>query len=93
MDSIAHAAETNPPSEPDPELYYYQGAIFAYCGRKQAALHLLQTAIEQNYCAYTNLRTDPMLAKLRAEPEFTALLSSAKACQDAAVASGPAPSR
>ena len=92
LDRIAHAAESNPPSEPDPELYYYQGAIFAYCGRKQAALHLLQTAIEQNYCAYTNLRTDPLLAKLRTEPEFNALLTSAKACQDAAVPSAAAPS-
>jgi serine/threonine protein kinase len=93
LDHIAQAAVNNPPAEPDPELYYYQGAIFAYCGKKEAALHLLQTAIDQNYCSYTNLRTDSLLAKLRSEPEFSALLTSAKACQDGAVAPPATPGR
>src|ERR1700686_1033240 len=83
LDRIAHEAETNLPTEPDPETWYYQGALFAYCGKKQAALHLLQSAIGQNYCSYENLLSDPLLAKLRTDTGFDNLLSSARACQEA----------
>jgi hypothetical protein len=69
-DQLAHEAETTPPGTPDAELLYYQGAIFADCGKRQAALRLLQGAIEQNYCAYSNLQLDPMLRKVRTTPGF-----------------------
>jgi TolB-like protein len=81
LDRIAHEAETNLPTDPDPETWYYQGALFAYCGKKQAAFHLLQSAIGQNYCSYENLLSDPLLAKLRTDTAFDNLLSSARACQ------------
>jgi hypothetical protein len=48
LDRMAQEAETSLPTEPDPETWYYQGALFAFCGKKQAALHLLQSAVEQN---------------------------------------------
>ena len=54
-----------------------------YCGKNQAALHLLQGAIEQNYCSYSNLQLDPMLAKVRLTPGFDKLLTSAQECQKA----------
>ena len=54
------------PADPDPELWYYQGALLALCGKDEAALHMLQSAVQQNYCAYSNLLNDPLLAKLRA---------------------------
>lgn len=53
----------------------------SYCGQKDAAVRLLRNAIEQNYCAYTALQTDP-LVKLRGTPEFSELLSAAKDCQN-----------
>ena len=81
---MAHEAETNAPTATDAELLYYQGAIFAYCGKRQAALRLLHSAIEQNYCAYSNLQFDPLLVKLRGTPEFSELLSTAKQCQSKA---------
>jgi serine/threonine protein kinase/tetratricopeptide (TPR) repeat protein len=87
LDRIAHDAETNLPTDPDPETWYYQGALFAFCGKKQAAYHLVQSAIEQNYCAYENLLSDPLLAKLRTDGAFNQLISSAHACQDAVRAS------
>ena len=93
LDRIAHEAETNLPTEADAETWYYQGALFAYCGKKQAALHLLQSAVEQNYCAYSNLLSDPLLAKLRAEPAFDKVLTAASACQDAVRAAGNTPSQ
>src|SRR6185312_9686241 len=67
LDRMAHDAETSQPSDPDPELSYYQGAIFAYCGKKAAAFHMLKTAIELNYCAYSNLLSDPLLRGLHSD--------------------------
>ncbi|HSZ63225.1 MAG TPA: protein kinase [Terriglobales bacterium] len=83
LDRLAHDAETSLPAEPDPETWYYQGSIFAYCGKKQAALHLLQSAVEQNYCAHENLLADPLLAKLRTDTAFDKVLTAAGACQEA----------
>jgi hypothetical protein len=92
LDRIAREAETSLPTEPDPETWYYQGALFGYCGKKPAALHLLQSAVEQNYCAYSNLLSDPLLATLRAEPAFNRVLTAASKCQDAVRAAGNSPS-
>ena len=86
LDRMAREAETSQPSDPDPELSYYQGSIFAFCGKKEAAIHMLKSAVEQNYCAYSNLRSDPLLAKLRGTPEFSQLLSTAKECQNTVLA-------
>jgi TolB-like protein len=83
LDRMAQAAETGLPTDRDPERWYYQGAIFAYCGKKQAALHLLQSAVEQNYCAHENLLSDPLLAKLRTDASFEKVLTAAGACQEA----------
>ena len=88
LDRIAHDAETGQPSEPDPENWYYQGTLFAFCGKKQAALHLLQSAVEQNYCAHDNLLYDPLLAKLRTDTAFDKVLTAAGACQEAVKAAG-----
>jgi tetratricopeptide (TPR) repeat protein len=88
LDRIAHEAETSLPTEPDPETWYYQGALFAYCGKKQAALHLLQSAVEQNYCAHANLLSDPLLAKLRTDTAFDKVLTAAGSCQEAVRAAG-----
>src|ERR1700691_2214511 len=83
LDRMAQEAEASLPTEPDPETWYYQGALFAYCGKKQAALHLLESAVEQNYCAYSNLLNDPLLAKLRTDTAFDKVLTSAGRCQEA----------
>ena len=89
LDRMAHDAESNPPAEPDPEIWYYQGALFAYCGKKQAALKMLESAVEQNYCSHSNLMADPMLAKLRAEPEFSKVLAASSACQASIAGAAP----
>jgi len=90
LDRLAQDVETSFPSEPDPELWYNEGALFAYCGKKAAALHLLNSAIENNYCAYSNLLTDPLLAKLRADPDIDKLLTAARECQESVKATTPA---
>ena len=78
---MAHKAETTTPAAPDAELLYYQGALFADCGLRAASLRMLQAAIDQNYCAYSNLQLDPMLRKLRQTEGFQKVLSSARECQ------------
>jgi len=88
LDRMAQEAETNLPTEPDPETWNIQGALFPFCGKKQAALHLLQSAVEQNYCAHSNLLSDPLLGKLRADAAFDKVLTAAGACQEAVRASG-----
>jgi TolB-like protein len=88
LDRMAQEAETSLPSEPDPETWYYQGTIFAYCGKKQAALHLLQSAVEQNYCAHENLLSDPLLAKLRTDTAFDKVLTAAGTCQETVRSAG-----
>jgi len=93
LDRLAENAATNLPSDADPETWYIQGAIFALCGKKQAALHLMQSAIQQNYCSYSNLLSDPLLAKFRTETGFNNLLSAAGACQEAVRPSTAAPAR
>ena len=87
---MARIAETTTAAASDAEILYYQGAIFADCGLRPAAMHMLSAAIEQNYCAYTNLQTDPMLRKLREIPEFENLLRAAKDCQQSNLMTTPA---
>jgi len=87
LDRMAQEAETSVPTDLDVETWYYQGTIFAYCGKKQAALHLLQSAVEQNYCAHENLLSDPLLVKLRTDTAFDKVLTAAGACQEAVRAS------
>lgn len=65
----------------DPEPRYWVGTLLSYCGQKDAAVRLLRSAIEHNYCAYSALRTDPLLAKFRGTPEFREVQSAAKECQ------------
>ena len=80
LDRIAHKIET---VETDPEIWYHQGSILAFCGKNEAAFHLLKLGIDGNYCAYTALQSDPLLVKLRVTPEFRELLFAAKQCQEA----------
>jgi serine/threonine protein kinase len=82
LDRLATESETSYPSDPDPETWYYEGALFAYCGKEKAAIHRLQSAIDNNYCAYSNLLTDPLLTKLRSNPDIDKLLTAAHQCQE-----------
>jgi serine/threonine protein kinase len=82
-DRIAQQALTVEPVELDPEIWYYEGAIFAFCGKTDAAIHMFHLAIGQNYCAYSNLLSDPLLGKLRRNPRIDEVLTEASGCQEA----------
>ncbi len=90
-DQQAQEAETTPPAAPDAELLYYQGTLFADCGKRQAAVRMLQGAIDQHYCSYQQLELDPLLRKLRYTPSYDKLLKSAKECQQDATSGQPPP--
>jgi len=82
LDRAVRKMEADALAQPDSEPRYHAGALLSYCGQKDAAVRLLRSAIEQNYCAYTALQSDPMLVKLRGTSEFNKLLSAAKQCQN-----------
>jgi eukaryotic-like serine/threonine-protein kinase len=82
-DRLAQQAETAVLAEPDPEPWYYWGTAMAYCGKKEIALHMINAAVEQNYCAYSALLMDPLLQKLRSSAEFDKVLTTAHECQQA----------
>jgi len=88
LDRMAREATTLVAAGEDPETSYQQGAELAIAGKKDAALHLLRMAIEQNYCAYSALENDPALDKVRATPEFAELLKAARFCQEPLLAPG-----
>jgi TolB-like protein/tetratricopeptide (TPR) repeat protein len=82
MDRIAQEDATSPTAGDDPEQAYDQGSVLAFVGKKDAAVHMIRMAIEQNYCAYSNLENDPLLDTLRSAPEFADLLKAARYCQE-----------
>jgi serine/threonine protein kinase/cytochrome c-type biogenesis protein CcmH/NrfG len=81
LERLVRQAEPALLGQRDPEFRYHQGAIMAYCGQHDLALRLLKSAIQQNYCSTAALQLDPLLAPLRAAPEFAELKSAAQNCQ------------
>lgn len=65
----------------DPGPKYELAALDSFCGQPEFAFRELRRAIEQNYCAYPEMETDPLLAKVRAMPEFAEIRSLGIACQ------------
>jgi TolB-like protein/predicted Ser/Thr protein kinase len=86
LNQMAQQVETALLAHHDPEPRYFQGAFLAFCNQREIAIRLIRSAIEQNYCSYTGLRDDPLLAKLRNAPQFSQLLDAAKECQQKFVA-------
>jgi hypothetical protein len=65
----------------DPELVYYQGSLMAFCGNRELAIRMIAEAIHRNYCSYSALELDPLLASLRDSTEFQRLRNAATKCQ------------
>jgi eukaryotic-like serine/threonine-protein kinase len=83
---LAEQAETELLPEQDSELKYYQGTILAACGQKQVAFVFLRKAVDEKYCAREALEDDPLLAGVRADPEFQGIVKAAAECQQKAIA-------
>jgi DNA-binding winged helix-turn-helix (wHTH) protein/TolB-like protein/Tfp pilus assembly protein PilF len=65
----------------DPGPKFLLAAWDSFCGQPEFAFRELRRAIEQNYCAYPQMETDPLLAKVRGMPEFAEIRSLGIACQ------------
>jgi DNA-binding winged helix-turn-helix (wHTH) protein/TolB-like protein/tetratricopeptide (TPR) repeat protein len=65
----------------DPGPKYSLAAWDSFCGQPEFAFRELRRAISQDYCAYPEMETDPLLAKIRAMPEFAEIRSLGIACQ------------
>jgi hypothetical protein len=68
-------------ADDDPGPKYSLAGWYSLCGRPELAYPALRRAIAQNYCAYPQMETDPLLEKLRAMPQFAEIRSSGIACQ------------
>ncbi len=82
LDRVTAFVEASVLSEPDPERWYYEGTIMAFCGKPDIALHMIKAAVDQNYCSYSALLADPLLANMRSGKEFDAVLTAAHQCQE-----------
>jgi hypothetical protein len=38
-------------ADPDPENRYFEGSLMAFCGKQDAAVRMIRSAIQSNYCA------------------------------------------
>jgi hypothetical protein len=57
----------------DSEPKYFDAGRAAFCGQDDGALHLLRSCVEGNFLPYPAMDADPLLARLRARPEFAAI--------------------
>jgi len=80
-DGAAQKERASSMADPDPFPKYVLAAWDSFCGEPEFAFRELRRAIEQNYCAYPQMETDPLLAKVRAMPEFAEIRSLGIACQ------------
>ena len=65
----------------DPEIRYSTAEIEAFCGRNQVSLALLRQAVQDRFCAYPALDSDPLFAALRHTAEFQQIRSAGIDCQ------------
>ncbi len=82
LDAQAAAFVTYWKRQGDPENYYSVAPMLAYCGRSQEALHMVELAVDGNYCSYPALDVDTIWAGMRNDPEFQRIRIKAMACHD-----------
>ena len=83
LEKIVQNTERSAAAEADPEEWYHQGSVLAYCGKKDAAFRMLKTGIQLNYCSYSNLLSDPLVRGLHSDRQFDEVLTAAHQCQQA----------
>lgn len=81
IEPLANSLEAESMANRDSEPKYWAASILAFTGQRAAALRLIRRAVEQNYCSYPEVDTDPLLATIRNDSEFKAIRSAAIECQ------------
>lgn len=73
-------AKTVVPSR-DSELNYAYAAHLSYCHKMANSIRFLKLSIQEGHCPYPGIETDPLMANLRAQPEYPEIRAEAIACQ------------
>jgi TolB-like protein len=81
LQAIIQRLEGELKNVPDSEPKYWTAFYMATAGYPQPALRLIQRAVEQNYCAYPMMESDPFLADVRKLPGYPAVRDAGKTCQ------------
>jgi eukaryotic-like serine/threonine-protein kinase len=81
LEKAVENTERTSATEADPEEWYHQGSVVAYCGKEEVAFRMLKRTIDDNYCAVSALEKDPLLDKLRRTSGFSQLVTAGKECQ------------
>jgi tetratricopeptide (TPR) repeat protein len=66
---------------PDADAWYFGAAMFAFIGKKDAAIRLLDEDAKHNFCVYPSLDRDPLFDKIRNSTEFKAAPQTGVECQ------------
>jgi tetratricopeptide (TPR) repeat protein len=66
---------------PDPDAWYFGAALFAFLGRKDATIRLLEADTKYSFCVYPSVDHDPLFDKMRQSAEFKAARQKGIECQ------------
>ncbi|HVE66146.1 MAG TPA: protein kinase [Thermoanaerobaculia bacterium] len=65
----------------DSEPKYALSGMIALCGDRESALQILRKGVEQNFCGYPAMDSDPMFTNIRGTPEFAEIRKMGIECQ------------
>ncbi len=65
--------------DPEPKMAY--AGVMTYCDQTEAAMKLLKTAVDQNFCADELMKNDPLLNPLRSRADYIAVAAKARDCR------------
>ena len=80
-DALVKQSEESYEKIPDANAWYFGAATFAFLGKEEPAIRLLNAANDRNFCVYPSVDRDPLFAKLRSLESFKAARAKGMACQ------------
>jgi len=80
-DEIANKLASSSRSIPDADAWYFGAAMFAFLGKKDIAVRLLDADSKHSFCIYPSVDRDPLFDKIRESDEFKAARQAGIDCQ------------
>jgi len=80
IEAMVRTGEAQTMAVRDVEPKYFEASRFAFCEQRDAALRMLRSAVEHNYCSYPAVDNDPMFDSVRSTPEFAEIHTDAVEC-------------
>jgi serine/threonine protein kinase len=65
----------------DTNAWYFGAALYAFVGKKDAAIRFLRADSEHDFCVYPSVDHDPLFDKIRESAEFKAVRQAGIECQ------------